>query len=271
MTIRIKPALAGLLLTLCSCATLPLVQLQSSYDTLRTREGPQGEATSDEVRAGFILVAQDAMGMAGKAKERATNIAILRLAAVSAWRAQDRDYRNGEAGSLAFAAAEKGKQLCGTVSAREFGAPRDCALLRIIPTLVQYDALEGRLPTAPLDTMNPAKNRQYAEGVATYTRALVALAREATAAWTEIKSGTGAYEGVSPGVIDYVNYQYGSAACKAYEVNNALQAIAGQDPTNVETAQAVLGQLGPAMSLYTPNAPMAGCGLLEGGKKPLLP
>jgi hypothetical protein len=248
MKTRFYVVLVGLALILTGCGTIHFSQLQGSYQTLRQREASFGSTTSeldrDEVGAAFMAVAQDASELAQSEGDDVTKISILRLAAVSAWRAQDRG------GSIALSASTQGRQACEKLSDGSFGAPRDCALLLFVPNLVTRDRLFERVLPAPPNASDPSINAAFVARVRENAAAFASLANASVDGLKAIASDTGAYRGLAPGVMDYLQAQVKSDACQTFAMQDALNAIAARDSANAEIAAEALSDITPAVDTY---------------------
>lgn len=128
--------------TLSACAGARLSSLQQEFESTYTRRADctSGElAREDPVRCigdrnrEFLSLAKAAAGGAGDAGDRLTEIAFHRVAALAGWQS-----REPEGWALAEQSAAAGRALCDEVGAQEFSAPRDCALMRMIPLLVSH-------------------------------------------------------------------------------------------------------------------------------------
>jgi hypothetical protein len=257
MKMRSIGVLAWLALFATACSTIHYSQLQGSYQTLRQREASFGGSTSaldrDELAAAFMAVAQDAHELAKDENDPVTKVAILRLSAVSAWRAQDRG------GALALSASTEGRQACEGLSDETYGAPRDCALLLFVPNFVARDRLVASLPRTPASTSDPRANGAFVAKVGENANAINVLAEENVEGWAVIGSGTGAYQNLAPGVKDYIQAQVRADACWTFGLQDALGAIAAQDAANAEAAAGAVAQLEPAVAEYQAQFRREGC------------
>ncbi len=82
--------------------------------------------------AALLDIARKAFAARDSGDDR-TNVALLRLAAAAGW-----ESRTQEGLEIAEAAAADGVRRCDALPAKQFGAPRDCALLRIAPAIVVH-------------------------------------------------------------------------------------------------------------------------------------
>ncbi len=82
--------------------------------------------------AALLDISRKALAARDSSDDR-TNVALLRLAAAAGW-----ESRTPEGLDIAEAASTDGVRRCDALPAKEFGAPRDCALLRIAPAIVVH-------------------------------------------------------------------------------------------------------------------------------------
>lgn len=89
----------------------------------------------DESEADQALVAlsDEALKASSSATDLRTRIAFVRLSAMAAWQAGAAGY------DRVLPITLEGQRLCDSITAKEFGAPRDCALLLGIGVLASWD------------------------------------------------------------------------------------------------------------------------------------
>lgn len=76
-------------------------------------------------------IAEEAHEAARSASDPRTRIGLFRLAASAGWRS-----RSEKGLEIASAASEEGSGACAAIPADAFGAPRDCAMLEIMPATI---------------------------------------------------------------------------------------------------------------------------------------
>jgi hypothetical protein len=132
----------GLAALLCGCAAVSLSDLQGSFDrAVQARGDCSMAATKGAQRPGacrtgdvaLLAVARQAHSARDQASDARTNISTLRLAANAGW-----ESATPEGLEIADAASAEGVRRCDAVSDQQFGAPRDCALLRVAPAMVAH-------------------------------------------------------------------------------------------------------------------------------------
>jgi hypothetical protein len=146
MNKTIHPAWTLLSMTLaallCGCAVASLSEIQASFDSRIQARGDcsmavaKGTTRSEVCRAGdstLLDVARRAHSAKGASSDARTDIATLRLAANAGW-----ESATPEGLEIADAASAEGVQRCDAVSEKQFGTPRDCALLRVAPGMVAH-------------------------------------------------------------------------------------------------------------------------------------
>jgi hypothetical protein len=95
----------------------------------------------------YVAIARDARAAASGASDARTRIGLLRLAASAGAQSGGPEGRE-----IAGAAGEQGRQECQQLPSDQFGAPRDCALLAIMPAMIAHESAVGeveRLKAAP--------------------------------------------------------------------------------------------------------------------------
>jgi hypothetical protein len=149
---------------------------------------------SDEA---MLSLAQEAEKGAADAKDPRTKISMLRLAGVSAWQA-------GPPGQqLATKVALEGGKLCDELEVKAkrrevYGAPRDCAILVILPALVSHSAYVNvleRLKNVPATDDTASELQRVADNYADNT-VIFMVGNQAKA--------TG-FTGLDPSVVAYIS------------------------------------------------------------------
>ena len=153
-------ALISIVAIVTSCTGVTLSRLQSDFDQLYQKKlncpeeptVPQditkiGSLTCiDESEAALFSLAESANSSATKASDQRTKVALLRLAGVSLWQSG----RGAEANDWTYKIYQEGDSVCTPLEAKAkkgeiYGAPRDCALLTILPALVWHSEYIERL------------------------------------------------------------------------------------------------------------------------------
>ena len=140
-----------------ACSSISLSDLQTTFERIQ-----QGRADCSVVDAqvldrvvacpsdaALLDIARKAFAARDSGDDR-TNVALLRLAAAAGW-----ESRTQEGLEIAEAAATDGIRRCDALPAKQFGAPRDCALLRITPAIVVH--VRALNLVARIGTTEPAR------------------------------------------------------------------------------------------------------------------
>ena len=156
--------LIGVVLLVTSCTGVSMSRLQNDFDRLYQekedcRQSADARNTLDitriesipcleESEAALFNLAQSAKSAAEDASDQRTKVALLRLAGVSLW--QSGRGTQGEGNALVNQITSEGESICDSLEteARKeniFGAPRDCAILTILPALVWHSEYFNRL------------------------------------------------------------------------------------------------------------------------------
>jgi hypothetical protein len=157
--------LVVVILAASGCTAANMEGLETRYQALVEQSNRPGPAIGVKVelnkvagglaQAGihddFYLLGQHAMAMVEKAKDPLTKIALLRLAALSGWLSE-----RPSGIALATEAAAAGRRNCEALKPDQYYPKRDCAIARILPTLLTSQELYGRVQTMPLDDPMPA-------------------------------------------------------------------------------------------------------------------
>lgn len=140
---RIRPLLSmGFAALLCGCAAVSLTEIQGSFDrAVQTRGDCSMAATTgaqrpEACRTGDVAlldVARRAHSARDQSSDARTNISTLRLAANAGW-----ESATPEGLEIVDAASAEGVARCDALSDQQFGAPRDCALLRVAPGMAAH-------------------------------------------------------------------------------------------------------------------------------------
>jgi hypothetical protein len=86
-----------------------------------------------EIDQALVALSDEALEASSRASDRRTRIAFVRLSAMAAWQAGTAGY------DRVLPITLEGQRLCESITAKEFGAPRDCALLLGIGVLASWD------------------------------------------------------------------------------------------------------------------------------------
>lgn len=178
--------LTGVLVLLASCAGVSLSRFQNDFDALyEQKEDCRSLAPKfrhaitkiesipcvDEAEAKLFDLAQSAINAANDARDQRTRVALLRLAGVSLWQSGRGDETEGSA--MLNQITSQGSSVCEALETEAgkknvYGAPRDCAILTILPALVwhsayfnQLEQLEKQAPTEETRTALEKIVRNY--------------------------------------------------------------------------------------------------------------
>jgi hypothetical protein len=135
------------------CTATTLSGLQSDFVTLYQQKDrceqarKKGKALPSECMADYdqalMDIALEAEKLVGRAEDAGTRVGLLRLGALAAW-------QGGEEGfNKADDLASRGSRLCDSLDKKGFGAPRDCAILRLVPALVAHDSWVAQFKGLP--------------------------------------------------------------------------------------------------------------------------
>ena len=205
--------IAGLLVS--ACAGVSLSRLQTEFNELYqekeaclSQEKASGkDVTSiksipciEQAEAAFFALAQSAKSAADSADDQRTKIALLRLAGVSLW--QSGRGTEKEANALVNRICLEGESICRAIEEKAkkgeiYGAPRDCALVAILPALVWHSEYKKRL--------EELKGQPYSEqGREELIRIIENYPGNTVLFVSSKKKEVGTYTGLSPSVMDYV-------------------------------------------------------------------
>ncbi len=96
--------------------------------------GDNGLAADErEIDQALAALSDESLKASSSASDLRTRIAFVRLSAMAAWQA------GAAGGDRVLPITLEGQRLCDSVTAEEFGAPRDCALLLGIGVLASWD------------------------------------------------------------------------------------------------------------------------------------
>lgn len=163
-------ACAALLIAGCQTAA-SFSSLQASFSSLQdlrqrcatAADAAQGLQCGADEAPLFVDIAQRAYAVANNAADPRTRIGLLRLAATAGWESGATDGL-----AVAEAAAADGQARCAEIPTNAFGAPRDCALLRMAPAFIAhvraYAVLRQALATSAPDAALRAKLASAAAG-----------------------------------------------------------------------------------------------------------
>jgi hypothetical protein len=156
------------LLFIYGCTAASFSSLQSDFITLYQQKDrceqaqKKDETLPSECMADYdqalINIAQEAEKLEGKAEDARTRIGILRLGALAAWQAGEKGFNKADD------LASKGSRLCESLDREHFGAPRDCAILGVLPALVAHDSWVAQ--SKDLATKNPEDKAVFFENFA---------------------------------------------------------------------------------------------------------
>lgn len=197
-----KPILVVLsLAVLTGCAGARLSSLQSEFNELYARAAECAKSPTDSLDCtgqdlALHQLALDAEEAAGKADDPRTQIALLRLAGVAAWQSHGAR-ADAQATKIALAGEQRCDALDSEVKRRSaWGAPRDCALLLILPGLVAHDQLLEQLAALETAQACTAGDVALADLVDTYADATVLFLEDR-------KAKALGYQGISPSTRAY--------------------------------------------------------------------
>lgn len=124
---------------LAGCSAVTLAQLDNDWvRTYQARAEARKNATDfiaslSAFDANLAEISDRAAEEAAKQKDPATEVALYRVAILSAW--QSGDKREGKVDGL----STSGSAACGKLKDRDKSQPRDCALFKIVPALAWHD------------------------------------------------------------------------------------------------------------------------------------
>jgi hypothetical protein len=203
----------GFLATSCTSVSLP--RLQTEFDQLyREREACLSQGTErgkdvtkvksipcmEQAEAAFFDVARSAKSAADTAGDQRTKIALLRLAGVSLWQSGRGGEKEGNAlvNDICFQGESICKGIEGEVKKGEiYGAPRDCALLAILPALVWHSEYKRRLEDLRREIPSEQGKEELSKIIENYannTVLFVSTKKE------EVRN----YTGISRSVLEYI-------------------------------------------------------------------
>jgi hypothetical protein len=205
--------IAGLLVS--SCAGASLSRLQTEFNELYQEKEAclsQGKATGEDVtnvkgipcieqaEAAFFALAQSAKSAADSAEDQRTKIALLRLAGVSLW--QSGRGTEKEANALVNRICLEGESICTAIEEKAkkgeiYGAPRDCALVAILPALVWHSEYDKRLEELKREPYTAQRREELIRIIENYPGNTVLFV-------SNKKKEVGTYTGLSPSVVDYI-------------------------------------------------------------------
>ena len=173
--IRIGLAAAAALV-LAACTAAKFSDLQSDYDRLLDRAlacADQRQAAdlgfgacAGEHGTALLDLARSAEEVAGEAGDARTRIGLLRLAGLAGWQS-----RIEPGFALAGAVSLQGQELCRSLPAEEFGAPRDCAIHLILPALVAHESTLAMAEAFERGSGDESQRREMLERIDTYLAA----------------------------------------------------------------------------------------------------
>jgi hypothetical protein len=203
----------GLLVT--SCAGVSLSRLQTEFNQLyqereacqsQDQQSGKGAAKAksipciEQAEAAFFDVAQSAKTAADKAGDQRTKIALLRLAGVSLWQSGRGAEKEGNA--LVTNICLQGDSICKAIEEKAkkgeiYGAPRDCALLAILPALVWHSEYKERLEKLKREVPSEHGKEELSRIIENYANNTVLFVSNKK---EEVRN----YTGLSRSVMEYI-------------------------------------------------------------------
>jgi len=123
-----------------------LMARKSDWDAGENKEALRGRLPADWIAEtdglvvddsgidqALVALSDEALKASSSASDLRTRIAFVRLSAMAAWQAGAAGY------DRVLPITLEGQRLCDSITAKEFGAPRDCALLLGIGVLASWD------------------------------------------------------------------------------------------------------------------------------------
>ncbi len=172
--------LIGFFLLVASCTGVSLSRYQSDFnrfyhekEACQSQESKQSNdiditkiesiPCAEEAKAKLYDLAQSAIGTAKDARDQRTKVALLRVAGVSLWQSGRGTEEEGNA--LVNQITLEGQAICEALETKAkkeniFGAPRDCAILTILPALVWHSEYFHKLKQ--LKHQEPTEDRKKA-------------------------------------------------------------------------------------------------------------
>jgi hypothetical protein len=146
---RLSFVILLLLVVINGCTAASFSELQSDFIVLyqqkdrcekyREENKPLPvECLADHNQA-LLEIARETEKIADKTGDERTQIGLYRLGAIAAWQASEKGW------TIATDLSSKGERLCETLDPKSFGAPRDCAILMIMPALIAHDSFVAEM------------------------------------------------------------------------------------------------------------------------------
>jgi hypothetical protein len=207
-----------------SCAGVSLSRLQTEFNQLyQEREaclsqGPESGPDVTKVKsipcieqaeAAFFDLAQSAKSAADTAHDQRTKIALLRLAGLSLWQSGRGAEKEGNA--LVNHIFLEGESICKAVEEKAkrgeiYGAPRDCALLAILPALVWHSEYKRRLEGLKREAPSEHGKEELSRIIENYANKTVLFLSDKK---EEVRNHTG----LSRSVMGYIDQVEKSSFC----------------------------------------------------------
>jgi hypothetical protein len=212
---RLWVALLAIGFLVTSCAGVSLSRLQTEFNQLyqekeicQSQDQERGESAAkgtsipciEQSGAAFFDVAQSAKSAADKADDQRTKIALLRLAGVSVWQSGRGAEKEGNA--LFNNICLQGDSICRAVEEKAkkgeiYGAPRDCALLAILPALVWHSEYKERLEELKREVPSEQSKEELSKIIENYANNTVLFVSSKK---EEVRS----FSGLPRSVMDYI-------------------------------------------------------------------
>lgn len=210
--------LAALAVALGGCGGPALVKLQHDYERAWGANPPQ----SDQL----LAVADQAESVADRANDARTAISALAMGGLAAVKA-------GPAGfEKAVKIGERGKRECHALPPDQFGTPRDCAVLAVVPDLAKWEQLAPRI-----EAVRKQEHPTTSDLPASANSEVLALNEDLASAWTGFNESTEkalATEGLDDTVKNYLSGERLTAYCNYdtfLQIASNLPSAGGQPAT----------------------------------------
>jgi len=210
--------LAALVVALGGCGGTDLVKLQRDYEHAWGANPPQTDQ--------LLAVAAQAESVADRANDSRTAISALAMGGLAAVKA-------GPAGfEKAVKLGERGKRECQALPPDQFGTPRDCAVLAVVPDLAQWEQLAPRI-----EAVRKQEDPTTSDLPASANGKVLALNDDLASAWTGLNESTEralTTEGLDDTVKSYLSGERLTAYCNYdtfLQIASNLPGTGGQPAT----------------------------------------
>jgi hypothetical protein len=214
-----------LLAPLLSCTATRLATLQSDFNdlysakiTCEPNDGADTGLACEGQDVPLYQLALEAEASARKAKDPRSRIALLRLAGVAGWQGT-----GDNANELVERVSLEGVQRCDALEQRvrakeTWGAPRDCAILVLLPALLAHDVQLEKFAALEAAKQCVVGDVSYQDVVETYA--------DSTVLFVHLKEGQAlGYTGLSDSVREYVAESKRRMMCNFEKVRSKARTV----------------------------------------------